>query len=81
MIDGELPAEGAVDLREERRRDVDEIDAAQKDRRREAGRVADHPAADDDRHRIALRAAIEQLRDDVVRRLQRLVRLPFLDRR
>jgi hypothetical protein len=64
MIDGELPAEGTVDLREERRRDVHEIDPAEEDRRREAGRVTDHPAADDDRRRIALRPALEQLRDD-----------------
>ena len=48
MVDAHLAADGAVDLREQRGRNVRESDAAQPGRRREAGHVADHAAPDRD---------------------------------
>ena len=52
MVDADLAADGAVDLREQRRRHVDERDAAQVGGRGESGHVADDAAADgDDRRR------------------------------
>ena len=48
MIDADLAADGAVDLRKQRGRDVHEPDAAQIGGRGESDDVADHAAADRD---------------------------------
>ena len=60
MVDADLAADRAVDLREQRRRHVDERDAAQVGRRREAGHVADHAAAEGDHRRRAVGAGADQ---------------------
>ena len=52
-VDPGLAADRAVDLGEERRRDLDEADAAAHHRRGEAGEVADHPAAEGDDEVVA----------------------------
>ena len=59
-IDRGLAADGAVDLREQRRGRLDEVDAAQQKARGEAGDVADHAAAQRDDQRAAFRAQVEQ---------------------
>ena len=46
QVDGRLAADRAVDLGDERRRDVDDRHPAQVDRGQEAGRVAERTAAD-----------------------------------
>ena len=58
VIDADLPADGAVDLRQERRRHVHERDATEIGRRGESGHVADHAAAECDecRRPIGVRA-------------------------
>jgi hypothetical protein len=48
MVDADLAADGAVDLRQQRRRHVHERDAAQERGGGEAGGVADDAAADGD---------------------------------
>ena len=48
VVDADLAADRAVDLRQQRRRHLDDRDAAQIGRRREAGDVADDAAADGD---------------------------------
>ena len=45
-IDSGLAADGTIHLGEERRRHLDEIDAAQNYRGGEAGKVADYSAAE-----------------------------------
>jgi hypothetical protein len=61
-IDPGLAADRAVDLREQRGRDLDVVEAAQQDRGGEAGEVADDPAAERDQRRPAL----DHLRQDLV---------------
>ena len=52
-VDPGLAADRAVDLGEQRRRDLHEADAAAHHRRGEAGEVADHPAAEGDDEVVA----------------------------
>ena len=47
-VDAGLATDRRVDLGDERRRDLDDPDAAQVDRGKEAGRIAERPAADRD---------------------------------
>ena len=56
VVDADLSADRAVDVREQRRRNLHEGDAAGIRRRRETGRVADDPSAhgDDDRPPVSL---------------------------
>ena len=54
VIHADLAADGAVHLRQQRRRHVNERDAAQVRRRREAGHVADDAAAEGDQGRRAI---------------------------
>ncbi len=49
-----LPPTGGIDLRQQRGRHLHEIDAAAQDRRREAGEIADHAAAERDDQVVAL---------------------------
>jgi hypothetical protein len=58
-VDAGLAADGGVDLREERSRDLHEIDAAQNGRRGEAREIADDAAAERDEKIAALDAGIE----------------------
>ena len=51
VVDADLAADRAVDLRQQRRRHLDDRDAAQVGRRGEAGDVADDAAADGDDRR------------------------------
>ena len=60
VIDAGLPADRAVDLREQGRRHVHDRDAAQVRRRGEADEIADHAAADRDDHRRAIRLGLDQ---------------------
>ncbi len=63
-IDADLAADRAVDLRQQRRRHLDDRYAAQKGRRGEPGDVADNPAADgDDRCRAVRRGADQRVID------------------
>ena len=63
-VDRGLAADRAVDLRQEGRRDLHEIDAAQQCRRGEPRNVADHPAAQGHQHRAALDATGEDVIDE-----------------
>ncbi len=58
-VDAGLAADRAVDLGQQTRRDLHEIDAAQQGRRGKAGQIADDAAAQGDEHRAALDAATE----------------------
>jgi hypothetical protein len=53
-IDPGLAADRRVDLRQQRGRHLHEIDAAAQDRRRKAGEIADHAAAERDHQIVAL---------------------------
>ncbi len=64
MIDAGLAADRRVDLREQRRRHLDDADAAHVDRRGEAREVADHAAAERDHHALAVRAVLDQRIED-----------------
>jgi hypothetical protein len=52
-IDSSLAADRRVDLRQQRSRHLDEIDAAAQDRGREPGEIADHAAAERDHQIVA----------------------------
>ena len=60
VVDADLAADRAVHLRQQRRRHLHDRDAAQERRGRKAGDVADHPAADGDDRRGAVRAGADQ---------------------
>ena len=60
QIDADLAADGAVDLGEQRRRDLQEADAAGVGGGDEAGQVADHSAADGDDQRTAIGLQLEE---------------------
>ena len=60
MVDADLAADGAVHLREQRRRDVHERDAAQVGRGREPGHVADDAAAERHERRTAIGLGLDQ---------------------
>jgi len=79
MVDRGLAADRRVDLREQRRGHLHARDAAQVDRRREAGHVADHAAAERDDRRRAIGPELEETRQEVAQRLQALVLLAVGD--
>ena len=63
-IDPGLAADGRIDLRQQRGRHLHEIDAAAQDRRRKAGEIADHAAAERNHQIVALDPGRDQrLRD------------------
>ncbi len=64
-VDAGLAADRGIDLGEQRRRDLHEADAAAKDARREARKIAHHAAAKGDHRVAALDAKIEQLLADL----------------
>lgn len=59
-IDAGLAADGTVDLRQERRRDLHEAHAPPQDRRGEAREIADHAAAQRDDHVAALHLLLQK---------------------
>ena len=59
-VDSGLAADGAVHLGQQGGRDLDEVDAAQKDAGREARQIADDPAAQRDQQALALDPLGEQ---------------------
>jgi hypothetical protein len=59
-VDARLAADRGIDLGQERRRNLDEVDAAQQNRGGETGQVADHPAAQRDQRAAALETQLEQ---------------------
>jgi hypothetical protein len=75
MVDAGLAADRGIDLRKQRRRNLDERNAALVDRRGEASEIADDAAAERDQERPALGAEFEQARQQVVERRGILVRL------
>src|SRR5579875_2690209 len=78
-----LPADRAVDLREERRRDADPGDAAQKGRGDETDGVADDAATQREDRRVSIRLGRQQPAEDRVDRVEVFQRLrgPQRDRR
>ena len=62
-VDSRLAADRAVDLAQQGRRDLDIVEAAQGDGGGEAGKVADHPAAECQHDRAPLDAVAEQIVD------------------
>ena len=79
MVDADLAADRAVDLRQQRRRHLDDRDAAQVGGRGEAGDVADHAAADRDDGGGAVGAGPDQRVVDAADRLQLFVALAVGD--
>ena len=73
MIDGGLAAHGGIDLRQQRRRHLHEIDAALVAGRDEAGEVADHAAAERQHQRVASETVGDQHVEHAARRGERLV--------
>ena len=59
-VDSGLAADGGIDLRQERRRDLHEAHAAPQDACREAGKIADHAAAKRNDAIAALDSELEQ---------------------
>ena len=59
-VDAGLAADRGIDLSQQSRRHLDEVDAAQQHGRREAGEVADHAAAQRHQRRLAVGTTIEQ---------------------
>ena len=59
-IDRGLAADRGIDLRQQRRRHLHDVEAAPQDRGREARKIADHAAAERDDEVVALDARIEQ---------------------
>ncbi len=60
-VDPGLAADRAVDLGEQRGRDLHVVEPAQQDRRCEAREVADHPAAEGDQRGLALGPEVQDL--------------------
>src|SRR3546814_19385302 len=60
-LDAGLSADGTVDLRQQGRRDLHEIESAQRDRGGKAGDVADYAAAERNQSGAAFDAAAEQI--------------------
>ena len=73
MVDCGLATNRRVDLREQRRRNLDQRHAPLVCRRRETGEVADDASAQCDQDRRAFRADLEQPRVDVIQRSPVLV--------
>ena len=61
QVHARLAADARVDHREQRRRHLDERDPAQIGRRREAGEIAHHAAAERDERAVAVGARAQQL--------------------
>ena len=80
-IDRGLAADRGVGHRDERRRQLDDRDAAEQRRRDEAGEIADDAAAERDDRRAAIEAARDQLVAQPLVGRERLARLAGLDRR
>ena len=59
-VDADLPADGAIHLRQQRRRHLHDAEAAEKGRGGETGHVADHSAAEGDDRRGAVEAAADE---------------------
>ena len=72
VVDADLAADGAVDLREQGGRHVHQVYPAQVRRGREPDGVADDPAAHRDDRRLAVGAALDQGFVKAGDRLQRL---------
>ena len=79
MVDADLAADGAVDLREQRRRHMHQRDAPQVGRRREARHVADHAAAEGDERGRAIGVRANERIVDADDRGQLLVTLAVRD--
>ena len=75
VVDGGLAADRRVDLREQRRRHLHEIDAALEARGRVARDVADHAAAERDEAAVAVEPRVDEPVDDRSERRERLVPL------
>ncbi len=61
MIDADLAAHRAIDLRQQAGGHLHEADAAQVGGGHEAGEIADHPAAQRDHHRFAVDFALDEI--------------------
>jgi len=75
VIDRGLAADRGIDLRQQRGRHLHEVDAALVDRGREAGEVADHPAAERHQQAAPVEALAQQPLEDAIERLPILVGL------
>ncbi len=75
-VDGGFPADGRVHHREERRRHLDDRNAAHERRGHEPGEVADHPAAQRHDHGVAPASRVEQPVGERAPLLARLRALP-----
>jgi hypothetical protein len=75
MVHTNLAADGAVDLRQERGRNLHQRDPAQKRRRRKARRIAQHPAAERDDRAAAIGSGSDERFVYARHRGQRLVSL------
>ena len=75
MVHGRLAADRRVDLREQRRRHLHEIDAALVARGHVTGEVADDAAAERDEAAVAMEARVDEAIDDGREGRQRLVPL------
>ena len=76
-----LAADGGIDLRQQRRRHLHEIDAALITGRRKPGHVADHAAAECDDAGIAIQPGAHQRVEDLAQHLECLVLLAVGQRR
>ena len=79
VVDAHLPADRRVHLRQERRRHVHQRNPPQVRGGSEAGHVADHPAAEGDEGRVALRVRLDERIVDARNRRQMLVALTVAD--
>ena len=75
-VDAGLAADGAIDLRQQRRRDLHEIHAAPHDAGGKAGEIADHAAAKRQHDIAALEPRLEQALDHLVELRKALVFSP-----
>ncbi len=75
MIDAGLAADRGIDLRQQRRRHLDETDAAHVTRCRKTRDVADHAATERDHRGVALCARLDEPIENRLHRGQGLVRL------
>ena len=76
MVHAHLAADGAVDLRQQGRRDVHDVDPAQIGRGRKAGDIADDAASEADQGRAAVDLLLDQRVVDPRHRLKVLVAFP-----
>ena len=75
VIDPGLAADGRIDLRQQRRRHLHEIDAALVARGRKSGHVADDAAAECDDARVAIQPSADQGIEHLSQHLECLVLL------